>query len=205
MLDSHFRPLLEARVGWLLSLYQKLGLTPNQLTLLGLCGALLSAVLVYFQFYLTALCFWWLGRLFDGTDGIYARFLNRSSAFGAYFDILADMLAYSLIIVAFAMTHPSLLHLWLAILVGYVLCITSALAFGDMQNKVSENVFARDNRGLKLANGLAEGGETGIAYTLFFLFPTYLSELATAWLCILVVTVGARTVLAYKIDGTHSG
>jgi hypothetical protein len=56
----------------------------------------------------------------------------------------------------------------------------------------------RDDRGLRLGAGLAEGGETGIAYSVFLLLPNHLEWSTAVWIAILVVTVVARTVLAYR-------
>ena len=76
----------------------------------------------------------------------------------------------------------------------YVLCITGALSLGSLE--ASRKLPPRDNRGLRLAAGLAEGGETGIAYTLFLLFPDYVKPLLWMWIGVLLVTVVARTAYA---------
>ncbi len=78
----------------------------------------------------------------------------------------------------------------------YVLCITSALALG--MQEASLDFEARDDRGLRLGAGLAEGGETGLAYTLFLLLPNQLPLLTWIWLCVLAITVIARSGLAYR-------
>lgn len=53
-----------------------------------------------------------------------------------------------------------------------------------------------NNRGLRLAAGIAEGGETGVAYTLFLLFPGNIKILVEIWIIVLVFTVAARLWLA---------
>ena len=107
------------------------------------------------------------------------------------------MAAYSVMVVAFGLANPELQHYWIAMLCLYVLCITSALALG-MQEAVAGHP-ARDDRGLRLGAGLAEGGETGIAYTLFLLLPAWLPTLAAIWIAVLVTTVVARTLLAHRL------
>ena len=94
---------------------------------------------------------------------------------------------------------PELYGRWLAMLFLYVLCISTALALGMQEAKRS--LPPRDNRGLRLGAGLAEGGETGIAYTIFLLFPTHLALSTAIWLGILIVTVVARSLLAYQTLG----
>ena len=134
--------------------------------------------------------------LVDGTDGIFARNTGQATDFGAYLDIVLDMAAYSAMILGFAYANPELLDRWLVILLLYVLCITSALALGMEEAK--RDLPKRDDRGLRLGAGLAESGETGIAYTLFLLLPEQLSPLTALWIAILLTTIVARTILARR-------
>jgi len=107
------------------------------------------------------------------------------------------MAAYSAMIVGFAVARPDLSLQWLCVLLLYVLCITSALALG-MQEK-AQGFAPRDDRGLRLGAGLAEGGETGIAYTLFLLLPAELPLLVHVWIAVLLTTVIARSLLAHRM------
>ena len=112
--------------------------------------------------------------------------------------------AYSAMIVGFDALHPQLHWAWLVILLLYVLCITSALALGSLE--AQRERAPRDDRGLRLGAGLAEGGETGLAYTAFLLLPAWLHVLAPLWIAILFTTVLARTLLAWRIlGGSGSG
>lgn len=196
MIDDPFRAKLPKFVKPLLSLYRLLRLTPNVVTLLGLVVGLVAAFLVSENLFFPAVVTWWLGRLLDGTDGIYARKTNQSSYFGAHLDILSDMTAYSAMIIGFSVAFPDLQKLWSIILFLYILCITGALSLGHLQEKLK--IPSRNNRGLRLASGIAEGGETGIAYTMFLIFPEHIRILASAWIFILIATVVARLILAKK-------
>jgi phosphatidylglycerophosphate synthase len=196
MIDNPFREQLPRFVGPLLSLYRAVGLTPNGVTWVGFGLALVSVGCVLQDWRVAAIVVWWLSRLADGTDGIYARETGRASGFGAYLDIVLDMAAYGAIVLAFDAIHPELHGRWMAMLFLYILCITSALSLGIQE---AENELPpRDDRGLRLGAGLAEGGETGIAYTLFLLFPSCLDALTAVWIAVLVVTLVARTVLARR-------
>jgi phosphatidylglycerophosphate synthase len=196
-IDNAFRSILPRYAGPLIRLYGRLGLTPNQLSVMGCALGLMAAACVAADLVWGALLLWWAGRLVDGTDGIFARDTGQASDFGAYLDIVLDMTAYSAMILGFAVASPELLDRWLLILLLYVLCITSALALGTEEAK--RDLPERDDRGLRLGAGLAEGGETGIAYTLFLLFPAQLPVLAAVWIGVLLTTVVARTVLARRI------
>ncbi len=196
MIDDPFRSRLPKFVGPIISLYKILGLSPNQVTFIALLLGGVSSYLVSQQYFISAATVWWVGRLLDGTDGIYARATQQTTAFGAHFDILADMASYSMMIIGFFFAFPSLQFLWLSILFLYVLCITGALSLGNLEDK--QQIPTSNNRGLRLAAGIAEGGETGIAYTLFLLFPGYIKPLAEIWVVVLFITVVARLWLAKK-------
>jgi len=196
MIDNAFRDLLPGRVGRLIALYERLGLSPNHVTFVGFGLAVAAAIAVALGAPLVALSLWWLGRLADGTDGIYARASGRATRFGAYLDIVLDMAAYSAMVLGFAVAHPELAWAWQSMLFFYVLCITSALALGAEEADAGQE--ARDDRGLRLGAGLAEGGETGLAYSAMLLCPGWLTEIAVFWIVILAVTVVARTALAAR-------
>ncbi len=196
MIDNAFRSVLPRFTGPLIAQYRRFGLTPNAVSVLGFVLALASAWCIVRGWAVAALSLWWLGRLADGTDGILARATGRSSAFGSYLDIVFDMAAYSAMVLAFDHVHPALHERWMLILLMYVLCITSALALGMQEAAV--DLPARDNRRLRLGAGLAEGGETGIAYTLFLLLPAHVGSLTAVWIVLLAATVVARTLLAWR-------
>ena len=197
MIDDAFRRVLPAYSRALIAAYTALGLSPNAVSLLGAALGVAAAVAVAAAHPIAALALWWLGRLFDGTDGIYARATERATPFGAYLDICLDMFAYSVMVLGFAALHPELMTRWLVILLLYVLCIASALALGSQEEKLA--LAARDDRGLRLGAGLAEGGETGIAYTLFLLLPAWIDALSALWIGVLATTVVARTALARRV------
>lgn len=196
MIDNAFRRILPRFVEPLIGLYGRLRLTPNHVTCLGLLIALGAAITVAFANAFWALALWWLSRLADGTDGIYARATNQESEFGAYLDIVTDMAAYGAMVLGFAVAVPELQTQWMAMLFLYILCITSALALGIEEAKLE--LPPRDDRGLRLGAGLAEGGETGIAYTIFLLWPEALPWTTNLWVVLLLTTVVARTLLARR-------
>ena len=196
MIDNAFRARLPRYAGPLLAFYTRLGWTPNGVTSLGFGLALLASLAVAFHFWWVAFGPWWVSRLADGTDGLLARATGQTSGFGAYLDILLDMAAYGAMVIGFAIAVPDLATAWLLMLFLYILCITSALALG--MQEAEHAAPPRDDRGLRLGAGLAEGGETGIAYSAFLLFPTWLSFTVWIWVSVLALTVVARSVLAYR-------
>lgn len=196
MIDNFIRERLPPFVSPLLKLYKRWNVHPCTLSLLGLAVTVVSAFAIVQGFFVTALFLWYLSRIFDGTDGLWARESGRESAFGSYLDFVCDMTAYSLIVVAFYVRIPELTPYWMAMLFLYIVCTTSALTLGSQEQRLG--LSPRDNRGLRLGAGLAEAGETSIAYTLLFLFPQFMKPIATGWLLVLGLTVILRTLLAYK-------
>ena len=123
MIDNHFRKVMPRYVEPLVVQLSKVGIRPNHITIFAF---IVSASAGYFvvsgQFILAAII-WWVGRFFDGLDGILARATQSTSEFGAYLDILLDMAAYSLFVVALSFKFPELNINWNIILFLYVLCI----------------------------------------------------------------------------------
>lgn len=171
-----------------------LGVSPNFITLVSLVIALCAGMAIVIRQLEVALFLWWLGRYLDGADGEYARASGRVSVFGAMWDLTADMCAYGAIILAFSCAFPSLWLYWELVLFLYLMCSSTALALGSLEREC--NIPRHDNRGLRLGAGLAEAGETGIAYTLFLLFPAYLPTLVVGWIFVLCLTVAFRLRLA---------
>lgn len=203
MIDNHFRQIVPRFAGPLLAIYARLGLTPNGVSGIGFGIALVAAFAVASGHPWVAFVAWWVSRIADGTDGVHARATGSTSDFGAYLDIVLDMAAYGAMVLGFATAWPGLQLQWTLMLFLYVLCITSALALGTQE--ANRALPPRDDRGLRLGAGLAEGGETGIAYSVFLLFPAALPWTTWVWVVVLATTVVARTVLARRILAQNGG
>ena len=131
-----------------------------------------------------------------------ATLLAFTKANGIRFPLLADfrrqmLPAYGAMVIGFAVAEPGLASRWIPMLFLYVLCITSALALGAQEERLAHR--PRDDRGLRLGAGLAEGGETGIAYSVFLLLPDWLPVTTTIWVGVLALTVVLRTILAHRL------
>lgn len=193
MIDGPFREQLPHLTRPLLQFLQWTRVSPNFVTLLGLLFALAASYSIAQQNFLLGLILWWVGRLCDGLDGLLARELGIASNWGAFLDINFDMLAYSSVAVAFYWVWPEHTLLWTSILLLYILCITGALSLGNLGPEDSGQ-----NRKLQLAAGLAEGGETGLYYSLVLLFPHWVYTLSLGWIAVLIITVLGRLALARK-------
>lgn len=70
--------------------FSKLGLSPNQWTVLSFVPALTGLYLVYHSFLLKGALLYFLSFFIDIVDGSVARYTNRTSKKGAYVDTIAD-------------------------------------------------------------------------------------------------------------------
>lgn len=198
MIDTSFRKFFSKLTLPITLLLVKTKISPNALTFLAFLISSSAGLAIFHGYPIVALALWWGGRFFDSMDGELARKLGKATHYGAFLDITLDMMAYSSVILGFYFKEHTFHGHWILILFLYVGCITSALSLGTLMDRAKlEN---KDNRGLRLATGLAEGGETGIAYSLFLLFPDALPYLLPAWILVLTITVVARFIFAYKIS-----
>lgn len=190
MIDNPFKTWFAIKCNKPVQQLAKWGVHPDALTWLGFLISSLSFIFILRDRPMIALCTWWLGRLLDGLDGMLARALNKQSQRGGFLDINLDMAAYGLIAIGFMLKTEWYL-IWALILFGYILCITSALSLGQMQD-------LKSNKTLGIAAGLAEAGETGIFYSCMLIFPNYGKSWCIIWLGIISVTIISRFIQAYK-------
>jgi phosphatidylglycerophosphate synthase len=79
----------------------RIGVTPNQLTLLGwLCALATVPLVIWLQQRplvagIVAFCGWQLAYSFDCADGQAARALQRTSDFGAHLDLICDYMSHA--------------------------------------------------------------------------------------------------------------
>jgi len=101
-----FRPLII----WIAKQFQKIGITPNQVSVLGTSLALGGSIIFslmfdYWSSFLFAL-FIFIAGIFDGVDGTLARLTNGGSIKGGFYDSVMDRYADAIIILAFLGHYP---------------------------------------------------------------------------------------------------
>lgn len=143
-----------------------------------------------------AFVLWWISRLLDGLDGALARYSGQSTRLGAYYDQMADMFAYSGVVVGLYLWHPDLASYWILILTLYILCASGTMILGPLLGESSQRLALA--RGVALASSLAEAGETGLAYSFLFLLPNYAKEISVIWITFLLLSVMINFLIAKK-------
>lgn len=200
MFDASFRRLLEPVLRGPAARLAASGVTANQVSVAGFGLAMVAAGAVAAGRPLLGMGFWLASRLLDAVDGAVARAAGQGSTFGGFLDLTLDMAAYSLMVVAFAWVHPEQQLLWLLVLVGYVLCITTTAVLSSLLEQRRHQLPGND-RSLQFTAGFAEGGETTIVYLLLVLLPDGAALIAGVWVVVLLATAVQRSVVARRLLG----
>jgi phosphatidylglycerophosphate synthase len=198
MIDESFRARFLPIVLPLVMGLARAGAKPNHVTVLAFVLGLLAAALVGAGHDAVALAVWLIGRICDGLDGALARVTGRSTPFGGYLDITLDMAAYSAMVLGFAVRYPQLAVVWAAVLLGYVVVITTTLALSDAAGNIGRRV-SDTNRTFQFTPAITEAGETNVMYVLWLVFPAHIEWLAWVWTAALAATVVQRTHLAWRV------
>lgn len=197
MIDEPFRQWIArsaaAPAHWL----HRLGVSPNGVTVAACVLGILAAIVVSRGAFGVGLAIWLVGRILDGYDGLLARVSGRATLFGGFLDIALDMLAYSAMAVGFAIAMPADQVLWLIVLVGYVMAITTTLALSSLLERADRTLGG--NRSLQFTPGIAEGGETTILYAAVALLPMWSRPLLFVWIAVLALTSIGRMRLAARL------
>ncbi len=197
MLDEPFRRWLTRTASAPAHWMHRRGISPNTVTISATLLGLSAAAFVARGEFVVGLSLWLAGRLLDGYDGLLARLSGQDTLFGGFLDISLDMLAYSAMAVGFAIAMPADVTLWLLVLVGYVMAITTTLALSSLLERADRQLGG--DRSLQFTPALAEGGETTITYALLAVFPSWSSALLMVWIAVLAMTMISRFVLAARL------
>lgn len=197
MLDESLRRGLSRLASGPAKVLQRLGVTPNQVTVAACLVGLTAAGIVTAGYLWAGAIVWVASRILDGYDGLLARLSNRATLFGGYLDITLDMFAYSAMAVAFAFAMPDDRLFWLLVLTGYVMSITTTLALSSLLERANRQLPG--NRAIQFTPALAEGGETSIVYVLIGIVPGLSRPVLVTWIVLLAISVVSRTIFARRV------
>ncbi len=197
MIDEPFRRWLARYAAAPVPLLHRLGVTANALSWTGLLLALGATALVARGTPVPGVILWLVSRLVDGYDGMLARHGNTSTLFGGYLDLTFDMFAYAAMACAFAYVMPADRMLWLLVLTGYILAITTTLALSSLAERADRQLGG--NRSIQFTPGIAEAGETTMVYVMLALVPSYSRVVLLLWVVLLFATMLQRSLLAHRI------
>ncbi|MBU3914499.1 CDP-alcohol phosphatidyltransferase family protein [bacterium] len=187
------KPVLKKTAGSL----NKLGLSANQITGIGFFIGMMAVPALWKQYYLLALGFIVLNRIFDGLDGELARLRGTSDA-GGYLDITLDFIFYSAVIWGFALANPEVNALASATLIfSFIGTGSSFLAFAIIAAKLNIEQLNCSRKSFYYLGGLTEGTETIVVLILFCVFPESFPLLAYIFSGMCWITVVFRVIAGY--------
>lgn len=196
MIDRAIRQRLAPALDAVASRIGRRGLRAGVLTALGLLVGVAGCVCAALAWWTPALVLWLLNRLLDGLDGPLAR-RSEPTALGGLLDFSADFVIYSGFVVAVAIARPPAQLACVALLATYLVNNVVLLSFSSVVERL--HLPLGDERSLRLTTGLAEGGETIVAYALFCLFPRSATEIAWVFAAVVALTAIQRVAQAIQV------
>ncbi|MGB0732395.1 MAG: CDP-alcohol phosphatidyltransferase family protein [Pontibacterium sp.] len=193
MLDAKLTPLIKPVLKPIVVWLDKLGATPNQITLVGFVLGLGAVPMILLNLWGWALFFIALNRIFDGIDGALARYQQSSTSAGGYLDICLDFLFYAAIPMAFGLANP---QVWgapaLVLLATFIGTGSSFLAFAIAAEKYQIDRPQFSNKSFYYMQGLTEGTETIAIFFAFCLLPNWFPVLAYGFAVACIITLSMR-------------
>ena len=174
-----------------------LGMTANQVTMIGAAFGLIAAGCVAAGLFYPALWFVIANRVIDGLDGAVAR-ASRSSDFGGYLDIVSDFIFYSAIPMAFSVARPETALAAAFLIFSFIGTATSFLGFAILAEKHQVTTKIRGKKAFYYLGGLTEGTETILLFLAMLVWPDYFSLMAIVFGILCWVTTGTRIYAAYR-------
>lgn len=140
-------------------LFNRLGLTPNMLTVIGFVLVCVIAVIIAMGYEALGAVLLIFGAGFDATDGALARLTNRVTKFGGFFDSTLDRYADGVLMLALVWRGLVLGNDWIVVLAvaaligSFLVSYTRARAEG-IGLQLKEGWFTRLERMIVLVLGL---------------------------------------------------
>ena len=197
MFDAQLRPLIDRLLNPIGRGLVTLGVTANQVTMIGAAFGLIAAGCAAAGLFYPALWFVIANRFIDGLDGAVAR-ASRSSDFGGYLDIVSDFIFYSAIPLAFAVARPETALAAAFLIFSFIGTATSFLGFAILAEKHQVTTQIRGKKAFYYLGGLTEGTETILLFLAMLVWPDYFSVMAIIFGILCWVTTGTRIYAAYR-------
>lgn len=198
MFDRSVSQMMAPSIQRLARQAKRLGLTANQLTLLGFLLGMLAACLIAFGAYLAGAVAILASRLLDALDGTVARLTQATDA-GGFLDIALDFVFYASIPLAFAVSDPARNALPAAVLLAaFIGTGSSFLAFAVMAAKRGLRNLATPDKSFYFLGGLTEASETLLCFMAMCVWPGLFIELAYGFAALCAITTVTRIWWGWK-------
>ena len=211
MFDARLRPLIDKPLNAVARRLSGSGITPNIITGFGFVIGVLAAVALAFRLDHIALGLILLSRIMDGLDGAVARHAaprsrhpgakSQESDLGGYYDIVADFLFYSGIILAFAVGRPDHALMAAFLIFCFVGTGSSFLAYAIIAAKTGQNNEKQGKKSFYYLTGITEGSETIFVLVLICLYPEWFPQIAAVFGTLCLITTAGRVMQARRDFG----
>lgn len=200
MFDARLRPLIDPLLNRLGRNFARLGVTADQVTLMGAALGVAAGLGVATSHYGIGLGLIAANRLLDGLDGAVAR-ATRKTDLGGYLDIVGDFIFYVAVPIGFGFADPSNLPFALVLVGAFTLTGVSFLAFATLAARRGLETQAHGEKSFFYNTGLAEGTETIVAFVSMCLWPSAFPLIASVFSALCILTVVQRSLAARSIFG----
>lgn len=205
MIDSHVRKLIDPTLNQIGQRIAGMGMSANDVTMIGLGLGLFSALVIAWGWPGLALFPLLASRLADGLDGAVARATEKTD-FGGYLDITSDFLFYGAVPMAFVWLDPVANGAAGAfLLTSFYFNGASFLGFAILAERYKLTTSAQGIKSLYYSNGLLEGTETIGFFVILCLFPGAFAPLAWLFGVLCFVTAIMRIIGAKQLFSDKQG
>jgi len=192
MLDSLIRPHIDAPLDRMAAWAARAGISANRMTGIGAVCGLAACLMLARGSYAGALFFMALNRLADGLDGALARRAGGGTDAGGFIDITADFIFYAGFVFFFALGRPENATAAAFLLFSFMASGGSFLAYAIGAARRGINHERNGKKSFFHLQGLAEGTETAIAFTLMCLMPEHFTAIAVIFGFMCLATAAGR-------------
>lgn len=189
MLDGRFREPVDRAVRPLGALLRRTGITPDQLTVVGLAIGVAAAIAIGAGHLLIGLFLVILAALPDLLDGALAKAADSSSQRGAFFDSTVDRITDALLFGGIA---------WYLATTDSALMVMLPFAVASTAQLISYQRAKAESLGLDAKGGLMERAERIVLICLGLAFPIVLIPVLWLMLVLSLVTAVQRFVKIWK-------
>jgi phosphatidylglycerophosphate synthase len=198
MFDARLRPLIDPPLNRAGRVFAGWGIGANLVSMAGIAAGLSAAGAILVGQFGVAIALILLGRLLDGLDGAVAR-ATAKTPFGGYLDIVGDFLFYVSVPLAFGLADPANLKPAMVLLATFALTGVSFLALAAVAAEADLETTAHGQKSFFYSTGVAEGGETILAFLLMCLWPDRFGLIAWIFAALCAMTVVQRSLLAWAL------
>jgi archaetidylinositol phosphate synthase len=189
------RPKVLRYIEPLSEVFIRIGMTPNQVSVLSLFFGILCAVCYYYQLFVIGSILLFISAILDLVDGSVARKTDRGTQFGAVLDWIVDKYVDALVLLGIGLSGVAILSRFAPIPPGADFAVVVVAIIGSLMNTfIKPVVYAetgyQERVGGKIEDPLEGVGFFGRPETIVVLVIGGLTGLI--WVAVLLIAVGTN-------------